>query len=320
MAKHFEIKIRGILGPDRQDAKELRILNRIVRWTHEGIEYEADQRHAEIIVKEMGLETASSVNSPGIKDTSAGKVICGSTQHSERELSPEFATKYRQLGARANYLATDRIDISFAAKEICRDMSKPTEGSWARLKRLARYLRGTPRLVEHFSNQECNHLRVYADSDWAGCIATRKSTSGGVAMLGTHQLKHWSSTQGVIALSSAEAELYGIVKAAVQGMGLVSVARDLGEELSMELYTDSSAAQGVCNRKGLGKVRHLDTNLLWVQDKVKSGELIIVKVFGERNPADLLTKHLDHTKIMEFVGATGCTVCGGRADSAPRID
>ena len=139
-------------------------------------------------------------------------------------------------------------------------------------------------------------------------------------MLGSHQLKHWSTTQGVIALSSAEAELYGIVKAAVQGMGLVSVARDLGEELTMELYTDSSAAQGVCNRKGLGKVRHLDTNLLWVQDKVKNGELTIVKVFGEKNPADLLTKHLDHTKMMEFVGATGCTICGGRAESAPRID
>ena len=321
LAKHFEIKIRGVLGDNKDEVPEIRILNRIIRWTSDGIEYEADQRHAEIIVKEMGLASASSVNSPGVKRTAIDGVLCGSTQQANsRELSPEFATKYRQLGARANYLATDRVDIAFAAKEICRDMSKPTEESWTRLKRLGRYLRGMPRLIEHFPTQECNHLRVYADSDWAGCIATRKSTSGGVAMLGNHQLKHWSTTQGVIALSSAEAELYGIVKAAVQGMGLISVARDLGEELTMELLTDSSAAKGVCNRKGLGKVRHLDTNLLWVQDKVKNGDLIITKINGENNPADLFTKYLDHTKINEFVGAIGCSFRIGRAQSAPSIE
>ena len=115
-------------------------------------------------------------------------------------------------------------------------------------------------------------------------------------MLGGHQIKHWSTTQGVIALSSAEAELYGIIKATVQGMGLQSVAPDLGEDLSMEVHTDSSAAMGVCNRKGVGKVRYLDTNLLWVQDKLKQGSLVITKVQGEKNPADFSTKHLEHAK------------------------
>ena len=292
-----------------------------MRWTSEGLEYEADQRHAEIIVKEMGLETSSGVNTPGTRSPADARVHCGPGKQTDpKELSAEMSTKYRQLGARANYLATDRGDISFAAKEICRDMSAPTEASWAKLKRLARYLRGSPRLVEKFGEQEASHLRIYADSDWAGCIATRKSTSGGVAMLGNHQIKHWSTTQGVIALSSAEAELYGIVKATVQGMGLQSVARDLGEEVTMDIHTDSSAAMGVCNRKGIGKVRHLDTNLLWVQDKVKQGSLKINKVHGEKNPADLFTKHLDNSKMMEHVGAIGCAICAGRAESAPRID
>ena len=139
-------------------------------------------------------------------------------------------------------------------------------------------------------------------------------------MLGGHQIKHWSTTQGVIALSSAEAELYGIVKATVQGMGLQSVARDLGEDITMDVHTDSSAAMGVCNRKGLGKVRHLDTNLLCIQDKVKQGVLKINKVRGEKNPADLFTKYLENNKMLEHLGATGCAICAGRAESAPRID
>ena len=222
------------------------------------------------------------MNTPGTKGAAVFRVRCGPGQQLEsRPLSAEMSTRYRQLGARANYLATDRGDIAYASKEICWDMSAPTEESSTKLKRLARYLRGSPRLDERFTEQETNHMRVYADSDWAGCIATRKSTSGGVAMLGGHQIKHWSTTQGVIALSSAEAELYGIVKATVQGMGLQSVTRDLGKELTMEIYTDSSAAMGVCNRKGIGKVRHLDTNLLWDQDKIQQGTLVIKKIHGE---------------------------------------
>ena len=88
-------------------------------------------------------------------------------------------------------------------------------------------------------------------------------------MLGTHLIKHWSNTQGVVALSSAEAELYGVVRGATQGIGLQSIARDLGETLELEVLTDSGAAKGICMRKGIGRVRHLDTNLLWIQDEVR---------------------------------------------------
>ena len=63
------------------------------------------------------------------------------------ELNPKEATLYRALSARCNYLAQDRCDIAFAAKELCREFAVPTKSSYARLKRLARYLVGMPRLV-----------------------------------------------------------------------------------------------------------------------------------------------------------------------------
>ena len=74
-------------------------------------------------------------------------------------------------------------------------------------------------------------LGVWTDTDFAGCSETRKSTSGGVAMLGTHLIKGWSSTQSVIALSSGEAEFYGIVKGASVGLGIKSLLSDLGIQL-----------------------------------------------------------------------------------------
>ena len=72
------------------------------------------------------------------------------------------------------------------------------------------------------------NLTVYTDTDWAGCTRTRKSTSGGCITFGTHNIKCWSTTQAVIALSSGEAEFYGIVKGASVLLGAPSLARDMG--------------------------------------------------------------------------------------------
>ena len=68
MNKRYENKHRGRIGPHPNSDKAIRILNRVVEWTDTGIEYEADQRHAEIIAKEMNLdENSRSVATPGIK-------------------------------------------------------------------------------------------------------------------------------------------------------------------------------------------------------------------------------------------------------------
>ena len=59
MATWFEVKVRGILGPEPQDMKEIRILNRTLRWTMRGLELEADSTHVQTIISEMGLEAGS---------------------------------------------------------------------------------------------------------------------------------------------------------------------------------------------------------------------------------------------------------------------
>ena len=96
------------------------------------------------------------------------------------ELSPGDASVFRALAARANYLAQDRPDIQFSVKEIARRMARPTSGDWGLLKRLARYLVGSPRAVAHYPWQSpAAGIDTYVDSDWAGCRATARSTSGG---------------------------------------------------------------------------------------------------------------------------------------------
>ena len=159
------------------------------------------------------------------------------------------------LAARCNYLAADRPDCQLAAKEVCRFMSKPTKLSVEAIKRLGRYLMQQKRLVYMYPWQDdVDSLEVYVDTDHAGCLRTRKSTSGGCVVLGAHLLKSWSSTQPTIILSSGEAELHGVVRGSAAGLRMLSLLADLGVRILLRVWTDSTASIGICKRQGLGKV------------------------------------------------------------------
>ena len=145
-------------------------------------------------------------------------------------------------------------------------MNKPMESHWMLLMKIGRYLIGTPRLVMNFPwQEEATMVSTYTDSDWAGCVRSAKSTSGGIITMGDHVIKTYSRQQRVIALSSAEAELYAIVAASAESLGCIAPARDLGVQMEGEVHTDASAALGISQRAGLGKVRHLRTQGLCVQ-------------------------------------------------------
>ena len=123
--------------------------------------------------------------------------------------------------ARGIYLAQDRSDIKYAVKELSRRMGSPRQCDTRKLVRFGKYLVNRPRVVTTYDYQSWNgYLNIWLDIDYAGCRETRKSTSGGVIMLGNHIIRFWSSTQKVIPLSSGEAEYYGMVKGASVAQGI----------------------------------------------------------------------------------------------------
>ena len=117
----FEITAK-VLGPEAGQEREIRVLNRILRWESHGIVYEPDQRHAEMVIRDLSLETAGSVLTPGTRAehdvASAPSGVPSVELEYEPELmSAEDSTRFRGLAARCNYLAQDRADIQFACKE-----------------------------------------------------------------------------------------------------------------------------------------------------------------------------------------------------------
>ena len=136
-------------------------------------------------------------------------------------------------------------------------------------------------------------------------------------MIGNCLIKHWSKTQTTISLSSGEAELHGIAYGAAQALGLQSLLMDLGWSLKIKVHSDATAAIGICRRKGLGKVRHLDTTDLWIQDKVRGKKLELVKILGTENPADVLTKYVNRQQMEVATMKMNLRSLAGRPECAP---
>ena len=83
LATHFEIKIRGRMGPGG-DCDQIKILNRILTLTKDGLEYEADPRHADLLLSSMGLTKSNSVSTPGVKEHEADYTLVKSEESPER--------------------------------------------------------------------------------------------------------------------------------------------------------------------------------------------------------------------------------------------
>ena len=356
----YKLKVE-VLGSGPGCRDEIRVLNKILRHTDEGLELEADPRHAEIVVRELGLLNAKASRVPGAKEPKKREIVknggreilvldeeqylsgglpidfhedgfeldamddkedvANEAADDEEDLEGAESTQYRAIAARLNYLAPDRMDVQYAVKESARAMSAPKRKHWRMLHRIGRYLLGAPRMVMRFPWQvEQSMMSTFTDSDWAGCPTTARSTSGGIIAIGDHVIKSYSRQQKVVALSSAEAELYAMVVASQESLAISSYCRDLGRKLSGEVFTDSAAALGISQRAGIGKVRHLRTQGLWVQEVRVSGRLQYRKVLGTKNPSDVLTKHVPADLLEKHIETMGMTLPGGRAQIAPELN
>ena len=185
-------------------------------------------------------------------------------------------------------------------------MARPKPSDFVRVKRVVRFLRGVgkvPLCYRWQDEEEARSIKVFVDSDWAGCKTSRKSTSGGVLMVGKHVVRTWSVTQATIATSSGEAELGAMYEGVARGLGLQSIMKELGLRPTlglMRVLTDSSVAKSFVSTRGLGNMRHVEVKLLWLQERVRLGEIKVEKVGGTVNVADALTKYQSANKLLEL--------------------
>ena len=234
-------------------------------------------------------------------------------------LDPARHKLYRTAVGKLLWATPVRPDISFAVKELSRSLQSPTQQNEKELKHVLRYLKGSlqyttclkpprKRVVEQASTIE---IQAFADSDWAGCAKTRKSTSGASLALWGVTIATSSRTQATQALSSAEAELYAMGMAIQDALHLQSLLQELkltqlAKPFELTVYTDSSSGKALASKLGLTrKSKHVQLRFLFMQDLVATGQLKLSRVPSEKNPADILTKYLQASTLHKLLPKLG---------------
>ena len=163
-------------------------------------------------MSQVGLSNESkAVSSLGVRTTD---------EEDGEELDAEDRACHRSWTMRASYLSQDRCELQFAVNELARGMQQPNTENMQALKRLVRFLKGSPRCLVVYNRQaEQPIVDVISDSDLAGCAKTQRSTSSSYVMLGGHLFAASATTQKVVATSSGDAEFLRAYQECIESSG-----------------------------------------------------------------------------------------------------
>jgi len=209
---------------------------------------------------------------------------------------------YRELIGSALHIARwTRCDIANTVSKLSSLNNKPTRKAVKAVKRLWAYLRGTAHLKFQLSLSNIRKaaflMRGYSDSDWAGDIDSRRSTTGWMVFIGLALINWISSLQSFIAQSSMEAETIAANKLLNELLYLQNMFIEAGllpgNHSSTPIFIDNQAAiQSAHNPVGHGKTKHFDIQQFHLRENVNSGRIRLEKIDTSVNPSDLLTKSL----------------------------
>eukprot|EP00253_Pinus_taeda_P015362 PITA_15362 len=164
-----------------------------------------------------------------------------SREDSSKDFDPSL---YKSIVGSLMYLTETRPDIMYAVSLISRFMERPKEAHWQAAKRILRYVKGTKMFGILYNVSEHSDLVGYTDSDWAGSVDDRKSTSGYVFHMGSGAISLASKKQSIVALSTTEAEYVAATAAACQAVWIRRMLRSLGQEQAKAtvIFCDNSSA------------------------------------------------------------------------------
>ena len=237
------------------------------------------------------------------------------------ELSEEQTSRFSSSVLTLVYLSNERTDIQSTVRLLCTKLKSLTALEMRQLKRLLRYVKGTEDMSTVFEmldnndrrGQMVKRLEVYTDSDWASDQVTRKSTSGAVIMAEGMKLHAHSRGQASVALSSCEAEVMAASEGIKEALLLQEVLMFVGSgHYEIEIKVDSSAAHAFFHRRGVGRMKHIHSRILVLQDLIAPGGVRLKKIPRTQNLADMLT-HTPGAKELEvFLPLMGLKCCSER--------
>ncbi|XP_066323941.1 secreted RxLR effector protein 161-like [Miscanthus floridulus] len=219
------------------------------------------------------------------------------------------AIAYRSIVGSLRYLVNTRPDLAFSVGYVSRFMEKPTTEHLVAVKRVLRYIFGTLDYDCYYTRKEKDtHLVGFSDSDHAGDIDTRRSTSGVLYFLGNNVITWQSQKSKVVALYSCKAEYIAGTTAACQGVWLTRLLSELKgkREGAVKIYIDSEfAIQLSKNPIFHDRSKHIDTRYHYIRECIEEGRVYLASIGTTEQLADILTKALAREHLCELCAKLG---------------
>jgi hypothetical protein len=279
----------------------------------------------------LGIEVKQGVEGITLSQGSyAGKILekagmvecntCDVPMQAKLKLSRESdcprvdATEYRSLVGSLRYLVNTRLDLAFLVGYVSRFMEEPHEDHLAAIKHILRYIAGTRDWGLKFARKKRDQpvLLGYSDSDLAGDVDSRKSTSGVIFFLGESPISWQSTKQKVVALSSCEAEYIAAATAACQGVWLARLLSEILDSLVNKpvLKVDNkSTISLVKNPVHHDRSKHIDTRFHLIREYAQNGQIEVSFIRTDEQLGDVLTKPLCKNKFLKLCTKIGLQEC-----------
>jgi len=198
-----------------------------------------------------------------------------------------------------------RPDIAHAVGVVSRFLSNSGKEHWEGVKWILRYLKSTSKM--HLSFKRSNlTLQGFSDADLGGDLDGRKSTSYIFTLDGT-TISWKSKLHRRVSLSTTEAEYIAIAETAKEMIWLKNLLKELGKRQDEpSLFSDNQSA--ICLAKNPilhSRCKHIELKYHFIGNLINDGDLILFKIPGAENPADMLTKTVITTKLRLCIASTG---------------
>ena len=234
---------------------------------------------------------------------------------------------YREaIGSLMYLMMGSRPDIAYAVGKLARFCEKPKWKHWVAVKRVLRYIRGTSKmglcydglkdgLVDYQESVKETDLFGYCDSDWAGDVSDRKSTSAYVFMRSGSAISWSSRKQTVVATSSCEAEYIAMSEACKEGIWMKRLFSDLPIDTDLSkgiiILDDSQSAKKLSDNESINRRnKHIDIKYHFVRHVTYDGQVIFLYSPTSEMVADMLTKPLARVQFEKLRYLCGLRIKG----------
>ena len=270
------------------------------------------QSYMEKIVERFGMNNSKPVATPMEEPNKLEQRL---EFHSVSDEDAKGVPYREAIGSLMYLMIGSRPDIAYAVGKLARFCENPKMKHWIAVKRVLRYVKGTSKMGLCYNGLNPEKVVGYTDSDWAGDVSDRKSTSAYVFMMAGAAVTWNSTKQTIIATSSCEAEYVAMSATSKEAIWLTRLLKDFPVknylEKGMIVRADSQSAMKLAANESINRRnKHIDITYHFVREVTSNGQVTLTYVPTSNMIADMLTKPLGRVKFEKLRSMIGLQIQG----------